>query len=470
MMKKTITLLSAFFIISPTLLMAEPGKFIEIDIEKMKYEKPNASRGWAGDLSFSTVNMNWDGMQVNVRNEEKVFDTKILYKENYLGFLSPKLKVGFTLEPDSAFKAIGGLDITQSKVIANSGFFSFNGKEFQFIENKTKSRLNLKNFNLYCTGNGEYDLSTPEGIVAGCLSEFFVSGINGTLADAEIEYRDESGEKPFYLTSSLDRIDLKDDKITSNIEKAYILSSPFEITTKNLVATCKKDPELVTLDTDKLVFDCKNNLSVKNNLITIDNKLEQTIFDLAIDSFEVQEEKFSVSLTNAIINDQKTQTTLQGIGVDCTKDIEADVMDLQVILGECFKNGTASIQNIFSDEKNKSGYNNLRFNEYFDDSVLMRISGDADLKSNDSSVKDIVFKMKNNYLNVFAKVKFIWSFDISVDAAIKHLPDEEKIILSVEKTKLPLGIKWRKMLMYFLKKYLVVDFIEYQGNNIIITL
>ena len=442
------------------------AKHVEIDIKKLDYKKPS-NQGIVGDLKFRRVNLSWDGINIKVLNQNKIFDSKIHYKPTHLRFLSSPLEMGFNLEKDNGLKNVRELDISESKFIINPQFFSFGGEGFQIIDDKSQSRLKLQNFNFFCEGLNKFDLTTADGIIGACLSEFYLSGLGDTqLADAEVEYIDESVENPIIFRGRLDEIELKDREIKANFASNHLEVKPFRIASDSVEASCYKNEEIIDLNqNEELVKDCLDNLKIGKTNLRVFNTEEKSQFDVNSKSFEVTNQRLLLDTFKTSIEDVKKKTVLNQLKVECLKTDENNLGQLQMVLKDCFKDGSLSIGPIDSITY-RANTENFEVNGYF----TPEDGPSRDPKYEKSRVRGLKFTVQDNKMDITARIKFIREFNVRVNADINYKVDEDKIVLNINKVRFPFNIKGRWLLMSLLNKFLVVDFISYGRNKIEIQL
>lgn len=442
--------------------MANESNFIEIDIKKMDYDLPQKGAGKAGSLDFSSVQLSWDGMNVGINNTDEVFKSEIFYRNRYFGIAGKYLNLGFSFPEENPLSSILSLDIEESKFLINPLFFSFNGNKFRIVNDV--SNLSLTKFNLYCGGIPGVDMTKPDGIIKGCLTDSLISGKDeGDLAGAEIKYDNKDEKSPILFSSKLDQVELRDNKITANVSKSAVDIPAFKIEAGETVVSCDKDPELLEMDGKKIAKDCLNSLDVVSRKILFTDRKEETKFFIDVENLKVIDEQFLFrSPTTQMLSSDKG-TTLSNLTASCYKDEETELNDMQGVIGDCFKKGNVSISRIISDD-NSGKFEDL-FRSIFDTNVDPR----EIINETKSDIKNLSIAFQNNKMILTARVRvLVKDFTITIKANVEHYPEENTMVFNVTKTKLPLGIKWRWLLMYVLKKKMVGSFISYEGNSITI--
>ncbi|EQC48777.1 hypothetical protein M899_3350 [Bacteriovorax sp. BSW11_IV] len=438
------------------------SNFIEIDISKMDYKLPEKGSGDAGILNFRQVNLSWDGMNIGINNSNKIFDSKIFFRPRFIGFAGEHLNLGFQLEEENALKTINTLNIQESKFLINPQFFSFNGKEFAMTDASMK--LKLKKFNLYCGGSAKYDLTTADGIIAGCLMESLINAQEeNSLSAAEVEYYSVSETGDMNLVSKLNNIELSPAQIIADTTRNTIDIPGYKIDTGAAKVACAKDPELKELNSEKMTKDCLGDLEVVARKIVFNDEKEETKFFIDLEKLQIKDERLIFKTPSTQIADKESVTTLFDTKVACMKSFDSDLFDMQQVLAECFKDGNLAISKIASNDDGK------KYLDLYEGIFENDLNPGQRQRSSDADVKNISVGFKNNKVFLSADVKvLIKNFTITVQADVEHHPKDNTIIFHVTKTRLPFGIGWRKLLMYFLKKNLVGSFITYEGNSIII--
>ncbi len=265
------------------------------------------------------------------------------------------------------------------------------------------------------------------------------------------------------LVSKLDNIELTANQIKADTARNTIDIPGYKIDTGAAKIACAKDPELKELNSEKMTKDCLNDLEVVARKIVFNDEKEETKFFIDLEKLQIQDERLIFKTPSTQIADKESVTTLFDTKAACYKSLEGDLFDMQQVLGECFKDGNLYISKITSNDDGKK-YLDL-YNSIFENNI----NPGQRQRNSDSDIKNISVAFKGNKAFLSADVKvLIKNFTITINADVEHHPKDSTMIFHVTSTRLPLGIGWRKLLMYFLKKNLVGSFITYEGNSIII--
>lgn len=227
-------------------------------------------------------------------------------------------------------------------------------------------------------------------------------------------------------------------KLKSISNDSYIISAS-EVDLK-----CKKDPELLDLDIDKMTKDCLNQMKLgplKANLI--DNSVK-TNFALDIKDITVKDKIIYLTMNNGTLSDPLSTTSIDNMLLNCKKGEDTDVLELTQVLRDCISYARVSIDEVKSTKPDdKKG----------------------------SSIKKIAISSASSDLIVQADVKIIgFTSRVSIYGKVSLNEAKKQLILTVTDTRLPLGMTSVNLLMYFLKKNLISKDVTYQNNTITVSL
>ncbi len=444
---KKIILLSSLLLASQ--VYAENKLSVDLTIDNLKFQRPVKGVGKAGILVFKTANVNNNGIVLNLNNVNNFFDSQIFIRPTFLGFTTQFGNYGFTLEENSMFNAINLIELQNSKLILDDNQLNLAGENLAFINPDMNVKLN--NFRLYCqsvatTLPGE--TAPPTDMMKNCASFLTLNGTYNLANDqAKLAYNGVdklTGDKT-ELEATVKTIDIRKDSLSIKMPKLKSISNDsYIISASEVDLKCKKDPELLDLDIDKMTKDCLNQMKLaplKANLI--DNSVK-TNFALDIKDITVKDKIIYLTMNNGTLSDPLSTTSIDNMLLNCKKGEDTDVLELTQVLRDCISYARVSIDEVKSTKPDdKKG----------------------------SSIKKIAISSASSDLIVQADVKIIgFTSRVSIYGKVSLNEAKKQLILTVTDTRLPLGMTSVNLLMYFLKKNLISKDVTYQNNTITVSL
>lgn len=445
--------------------------FLEISLTDMKYDKPKDEKLPAGSLIFTEALMSRADLTFNMTNKDKVFDSKIFWRNNSLNFNTPYMNIDFKMEESSGFKDISKIDIAKSQVIINPTFFSFGGNQFSI--KMSESFIKLDNYMIYCTANDfEYDMATAEGIEYGCLTEMSISKDNmqkplklSTIMDYE------DGDKMVF-NADVESLEIVDSTLIQvKAKKSDMAVSKYILETGPLEITCLKNESLKVFDSEIIKKDCENTIDIKAPKIVVNNNSDLTRFYIESDVLSVKGERVQFISPVLQFVDKESSVTTFGLTLSCQKKNEATVYDLHSAIGECVEDGQISIDRLVSKDEKDIWFR-------YSDILKKNFNPTNHIGAKEKDVENIRINLqKNNFkitASAFKKILGVQTkFNIHLDGTVEHLPRKDQVVLVVKNIGVPIGwfeIKWKKTLLGIMKKALVGSMIDFQGEKIIIQL
>lgn len=465
MIKKA--LITSLSILSTISTFSADNNFAQVNIKDAHYEIPSSEGGSAaGRFNFRDMNINWNGMSVGIRNNNEIFNSRIVKRKNYMGLIGDNLNIGLQLDSASFLDTIKTLDISESNFMINPLFFSFTGNSFIF--KGQDFNMTLKDFNLYCNGSDKVNMTTPAGIFSGCLNSSLInSSSKSTASGAEVSAETVFKSENVSGFSNITELNIKDDRVSLKSLGNRLSIPGYFIETGPMTLNCRKDKlTLEQIDTNSIYNDCTNSFEVESKKTIISDKTEGTKFFVDARKLKVADDKLNVFLPSAQIVDEKDSTTLLDVDIKCLKTSESDILDLHLVISDCITAGNISVGAVVSAENGK-----VLFDAY--DSIIGSTKHPTvHVKKSQASAKNIFVTLKDNIIQIKAVVKagLLGDVNVTINGRVKHSINDKKIVLTVTSTKMPLGFRSVNFLMKLIKKHLVNSFISVNGKNIIITL
>lgn len=439
------------FIFSLT-VFAETKFSVDVSIDKLTFQKPAKGIGKAGILNFKSANMINNGIVLNVNNVNNYFDSQIFVRPTFLGFTTQFGNFGFALEDVSVLNQINQTELQNAKLILDDYQLNLSGQFFS-VTNKDSS-VKLKNFLLYCQGNGVAPLDVNQAtespstdIIKNCFSFMTLNGSYIPLnPSAQIEYEGVENNDKTFMQSEVRSFDLRKTLINADLVNAKIVSNDdFIINTTSVKLDCDKDEDLTELDFEKIKKTCTNRMKLSPLKATLVDKKQKTSFDLDINNILVKNKLLYFGITSGLLTGAESTTYLSNVLLNCRKEKDSDVFELNDVLGDCLTYGRLSIGTLTSDNK-------------FDD-------------KKPSSNKNLIINLDGGRMVLSTAIHFLgMNHKVAIYGGLVLDKSNKKLRVTVTDTKLPFGITSVKLLMYFLKKDLISKDIKIEKNVITISL
>lgn len=443
-MKKLLIILCGFLSISA---IADTKLSIDLSIDKLNFQKPEKGVGKAGTLIFKSANVNNSGIVLNINNVNNYFDSEIFVRPTFLGFTTQFGNFGFPLEAISIINKINKTELQNSKLIFDDNQLNLSGEYFSFFNVETN--VKLKNFRLYCQSienlDEKLDSDAPNDMMSKCLN--FLT-LNGSFTPenqaATLEYEGNDKDQKTFIQTQINSFDLRKNQINANLTSLKsVRNNSYFITANELNLNCDKDEDLKTVDFDKIKKACLNRLKITPVKVSIVDKVDKSAFNLDVKDVSIKDKIAYLTLNNGSISDPKSATYIYNLLLNIKKDPETDLFDLFQVLKDSISYTRFTVAEIKTTKPDQS----------------------------DNSVQQIAVSSTNGSLVTSAAVKFLGiKAKVTIYGSIALNESKKQLIITVTDTKLPLGLNSVKLLMYFLKKYIVSKDITIQDNIITIQL
>lgn len=445
-----------FFTIFSINAMADSKMAVDMNIDKLDFKKPAKGVGLAGNLIFKSTNITINGTVLSVNNVNNFFDSQIFVRPTFLGFSTQFGNYGFPLEADSAIGKVDSTVLINSKFILDDNQLNLSGETLNFLTHDTS--IKLQNFRLYCqniiepaplekTIDATTDAPTNE-MIKSCFNFLTLNGSTGSANPfAMLEYEgvdQKNGDKTF-LSSTVSSFDFRKNQINANLVGSKIVSNDsYFINTSEVNLNCAKDEDLKEVDFEKIKKACLNRIKINPVKVGILDKKSNTHFNLDVKDFTVKDQVAYLTLNTGSLSDLHSTTYLNNLLLNCKKDIDTDLFDLNQVLKDCI------------------AYTRLTLSE-------IKSSKPDDKK--DSSIKNIIINSTNGNLLTHAEAKFLGlTAKVNIYGRIAFNQTRKQLSIVVTDARLPLGIRSVELFMYFLKKMLISKSIDIQNNIITISL
>lgn len=446
----------------------KPINFLEIGITDMNYSKPKGESKEAGVMKFVEARMSRADLTFNLQNKDEIFDSQMLYEKDLIKFRTKYMNLEFGLGKDSSFNNFQKIDIKDSLAVINPSFTTFGGASTRL--QWPEMSLGVNNFFLFCSANDEeVDMSAPDGIIKGCLTEI---SVNADKFDRPMKLKYtldlEKGDK-MNIDSSFTGFSILEGKsITFDAEGVTLELDKYKLETSKLKLECEKDESLFELDTQKILKDCENTASIKTKALVLKNKKEKTRFYIQPETLNISNEKVDFYAPRIQIANRKGATTMFGLDVDCDKASDATVYDLHQVIGQCINKGVIKMNALVSTDEKSLWWK-------YDQVISDNFDPTAHIKKEDKSVWKL--KIELNQGEVYVKVnnkKGPVKFSIELKGRVTHQPEKDRIIIHADDVRIPVPYFWDITLREFLVEQIAAALrdagAKAKGNDIIITL
>lgn len=470
-MKKRLLALAILGCISAT-ASEKPTNFLEVGFTEWDYKKPSEKgNGLAGKLSFTEVRMSRSDLTFNLTNKDEIFNADMTYKNNIMSFKANYMKFDFNMGKETAFNEILAINTKKSLAVINPGFFSFGGKSFDLKMDDVGMKFN--NFYMFCSANDpDLDMASAEGIEQGCMTEFFVSPErteSPMTMNIQLDYED--GDKMDF-TAQLGEINLTGGSIFQiNALNSNMTMGPYFMETSNISASCMKDEDQLVFESEIIKKQCENSVSVEIPKIILRNKKEETKFYIETKNLSVANQNMYFVAPVIQFVDKESSVTTKDIVVKCQKSEDSILYDLHSIIAECIEFGRINIKELVSRDEYDLWFK-------YEDIMPKGFNPLAHIKSKEKTAGRIEFQLDGGKALVKASAykKILGKyarFDVYIKGTVDHYPAKDQIVLNVDEIKVPIGwfkIKWKKFLLKIMKKALVGENIQFNGDKITIQL
>lgn len=469
-MKKLLTTLALMtsFSVAAT---GNSSNFLEIGITDWNYKKQVDKNAVAGVLNFTDVRMSRSDMAFNLSNKDEIFNANMTYTDGVMGFKAKYMNFNFDMGKENGFNDVVEMGTKKSLAIINPGFFSFGGKNFSIKMDDLRTQLN--NFYIFCTANDpDLDMASADGIEKGCMTEFFVSPEKAEAPmtmNIQLDYED--GDKMDF-TAQLGELDLLGASVFRlNALNSTMTMAPYFMETSNISATCMKDEDQLTFDSEIIKKQCENSVSLEVPKIVLRNKKDETKFYINMKNLEVANGNLYFQAPVIQFVDRESSVTTKDLTVKCQKSEDSVLYDLHSVIKECIESGRINIKSLISRDEE-----NLWFR--YEDIMTKGFDPLAHISDKEKTAKRISFQLDQGkaLIKASAYKKILGKyarFDVYIKGSVDHRPAKDQIVLNVDEIKVPIGwfkIKWKKFLLGIMKKALVGENIQFNGDRITIQL
>lgn len=431
-------------------VMAQNNLSADVTIDDLQFKKPEQGIGGAGSLIFKSAKVNGNGMVLNLSNVNKIFDSQIFVRPNFLGFTTQFGDFGLTLEENNILTSVQTMQIHNSNLILDDNQLNLSGELFRFVN--TDTDMQMKNFRLYCqnaTLEALEDGSVPPtDMIRNCLSYLTLNGTSApgnVYSDLEYKGVDLKTNDKMNVQAKVKSVDIRKNSLAMNLVTPKSVSNgSYTINADNLIMNCAKDPELTIFDINKMAKDCSNQLKVSPLKASIVDIVAKSNFNLDIKDVNVKDKVANFILNSGTLSDPASTTYITNMILSCRKELDTNILELNQVIRDCLSYSRISLAEVKSTKPD---------------------GGQA------SSVKKIVVSSNANKMVIQADVNILGFMNrVSLNANATFNETKKQLVLSVTETKLPLGMTSVKMLMYFLKQNIISKGVTYENNNIIISL
>lgn len=441
---------------------------IDMDIETLTYNRPKSGIGISGELVFNSLDFYRGGMYLQLNNKNTIFNSNIFIRPGFVGFTGPHTSLGFSVEEDSPLKTLQKMTMKKSQILINDRFFQLAGAGFTYQDLTTE--IKLENFGYYCKGHPNYNSTDAEGIIAGCLLYSKVSPSKEKKKKGEVlnlYYKSTDKTGSTILSGKVKEIEIKSDNIHMNIPKFTLDVGSFEILGQKLKLNCQKDPDLTTLNSDPLINNCLEGVSITSPVLKISDKAEDSNFLFDTEHLEIANKKLKFTSNGFKIFDKEGETEISKLKINCAMKSNDSLFDVHAFINECIDEGDISMRRVYYQEFVQNPALLASYQKMIAPEALNQ-DNKNEVKPEETGIKNMRLKISDHYFKFTAKVK-IWPtyYSIGASGVIERGPNNE-IIIDIRKTKLPMWITSKSIFLYYFKKYMVSKTVQVKNDKIYI--
>jgi hypothetical protein len=408
----TTTILFNLFIVGSS--FGASSNYVSINIDEMNYKLPDDKKGVGGNIIFPRVKMSWDDMKVSLKNTSSLLDAEIKIRPTYIKFQTPGVGISFPMNEDSTFFTVDQIELKKSKFLLNQDFFNFDGELFMVSDGTSK--LVLDKFNMYCNAPDAIDMTSMDGLVYGCLSEFILNGQEDTdLAGAQIDYYDTSDkENGLFLTSKLKDFKLENSLFKIDLNEATLDVLEYQVSIGASKINCAKDPALIEMDVDNLKNTCINQISIKAPEVKVKNQNEESEIHINLTNMTTTSDELKANLKNVSFVDPEKTIKLEDIEITCERTENSEFYNLNHTIDGCVELATISIPRITAKKLKREVEERGWFDNLF--------GNDEEDTTGISYATDLKITIRDNKMDFFAVIDppYFPRFKLKFDAHVSH--------------------------------------------------
>ena len=420
-------------------LQANENNYLNLDLESLLFTLPENNSGKAGELIFSKAKLNWNDMRVSLKNTDQALNADLTLRPNLINFKTHRLNLTLPLSEDSPVFAIRAAELKTSNIMVNKEFFNFTGELFK-IQNEA-AIVTLDQFNSLCVGRDIDNLTTIDGLIAGCLNDFIINGKNeGDLAGAKLEYTDKIDDMDIYFASRLKDLKLKHNKFALDLDNANLNAANYDVQIGKSIMSCDKDPELFEIDFEKIKSDCVDSFTVDSPSIQIKDLKSTTEYDVKLENLDTKADEVHAKLKTVTIKDEGKKTVLSDLQLICKKQAGDEFYELKKVVAGCVIDSRLRLE--------KAQYG--RFQALYGDAYIK--NGKLDFK-------------------IWLKIPYVpKNIPVTITANVSHDYDKNHLLFKLKTVQFAGIPSWRRGLNYLLDFFVGMDNLEFTGKKVIIKL
>lgn len=388
---------------------------------------------------------------------------------NHFKLMSDDFNVSFRSEPDTVHsfgKSIGFINEEDIHVSTNG-----------YIYKNVDTIFEIRKTDMTCQKVGDFSTIEADNYLRSCYNhnEFRPSVGNETSSlffkvdDPKMKGPTKDKGDVLTIKTNYRNIKVTDDKLKLDGKVGSLnLDDEFIAKIYDYSLTCSKQANILELDMDKILKDCKKNMFLNPEEVLIDDKPEDISMYLNVREAQTTGDRLNLNLQSLQMVDPEENLTLFDVKIDCLMEEESDLFEKRDVLRDCTKESNISIKKIISIENEDIESDLIEIHNNLETS---HINPSQFVSSEKHSVKDVQITIKDNNAYLKAKVRFL-GMDLKVELGGKTSFnwDKNRILIDVKKTKLPLGIKSKTVLLYLMKHFAVNETVTIKKGKISIQL
>ncbi|MBT3236070.1 MAG: hypothetical protein HN353_08980 [Bdellovibrionales bacterium] len=431
---------------------------LDMTISQIDFKRPDSGVGFAGKAAISKLLMFKDDMTMSLDNKENIFDSQIFIRKNFVGFKGRYTNIGFSLAEGHTLDMIRNGDATDSRVNMNAKRIHISAKHMNIQLNHI--HLGLEKFRLYCKKHLDYPDISSESFVAACLNSSTLNAKNeGEISPVRIKfYNQGTSDEKVVIDTKLDSLEVVDNNISlKGADSKIDIIDNYLIQTGKFKLNCDKKGEILEFNSAELISKCQSGVDIVTNQLNVENRISGTSFVINPETIQIREAQFTLNAPRLEIVDPKEKTVLHNLQMSCFKDKETDALELDNVIDECLTSANINIERIDTAGNNK--INELHNGSGPSLRDLLETAGfDTNKGTSKAKVKDLAASVSNSKLKLAARVHFLFKhFKLRVEGDLEYNREQDLLKLVPTKVKLPFGISSKKILLFFVRKFMVSE-------------
>ncbi len=456
-------LLTFFLMLQCLYVKASEKNYVNLDLETLNFLLPENNSGNAGELIFSKAKLNWNEMRLSLKNSDQALNAVINIRPNLINFKTHRMNLTLPLSEESPLFNIKAAQLKESSIMVNKEFFNFSGEYFK-IQNDA-AIVTLDKFNSLCVGRDIDNLTTIDGLIAGCLNDFIINGKNeNDLAGAKLEYTDRIDDMEIFFSSRLKDLKLQKNIFSLDLDNANLNAANYLVSIGKSNMSCKKNPELYSIDFEKIKNDCVDSFTVDSSEIEIQDNESATEYAVKLESLQTNVDQLEAKFDKVAIKTDEKLVELSGLTITCDKNQGDEFYELHKVISGCMKYSKIKLDLATTTGIEEEVERDQTFwDEWFAD-------GNSEVSKFNATLGNLTVNNGEIYFIITVDTSLTPKFNISIKGEIVHDPENKTLTIHMDKVKVAKIPTWRWGVNKILNFWLDMENIKFIGKKITIQL